>query len=166
MAVDDYPSNPFMKVSERLAMAALSALLLIALLTMVDAVLRWLGWTRVYGLHDLREFVFAVVVACCFPVGLLRGSSITVRFLKNVFGLRVAHHADRIAAMITLMLFGAATYGLALLSIDFMQAGRTTSTLGWPLAPWVWATTFAFVLATLAQGLRTYRLWTTDEEAA
>ncbi len=151
--------------AERLAFAALIALLIIAALTMLDAILRWLGVVRIYGLHDLREFVFAVVVASCFPIGLLRGSAITVRLFTLLAGKKAGVSADRFAALLTLIFFATATLGLALLSVDFMQAGRTTSTLGWNLAPWIWAVTSAFALATCAQVIYARETWRKNETA-
>ena len=158
----DRPSS-WSVVSEGLALLALGALLLIAALTMGDAILRWLGWTRIYGLHDLGEFVFAIVVASCFPIGLLRGSAITVRLFGVFFGSQARHKAEVFGALLTLVFFCLATASLAFLCLDVSAAGRTTSTLGWPLAPWAWATCIAFALATFAQAIRTMTLWRMSE---
>ena len=163
MATESDRRSSWSVVSEGLALLALGALLLIAILTMGDAILRWLGWTRVYGLHDLGEFVFAIVVASCFPIGLLRGSAITVRLFGVFFGKQTGQKADIFGALLTLIFFCVATASLAFLCLDVGAAGRTTSTLGWSLAPWAWATCIAFALATLAQAIRTITLWRIKE---
>jgi TRAP-type C4-dicarboxylate transport system permease small subunit len=146
-----------------LALISLGALLVVALLTMLDAALRTFGSIRVFGLHDITEFIFCVVVAACFPISLLRGNHITVRLFSHLFGDAAGHRAEQFGQWLTLLFFVASTWGLALIAQNFASAGRTTSTLDIPLAPWVWATTLAFGLASLVQGLIVIRRLDTEE---
>ena len=139
------------RLTRALAMAALAALLLVAALSLFDAAMRWSGGPRVPGLHDLMEFIFAMVVASCFPIGLMRRSTITVRLLGRWRGPRVAHWADLFGDIVTLIVFLGATAGVIALASEFGRAGRTTSTLDLPLAPWMWGTATALGLACLVQ---------------
>ena len=140
-----------LKLIHGLALAALTALMVVTTLTMLDAILRFSGAVRVVGLHDVTEFIFAVVVASCFPVSLMRGSNITVRILSNIAGDRVGKLGTKFGHILTLAFFVYSSYGLSKIAINFDEAGRTTSTLDIALAPWVWATVLVFLLSACVQ---------------
>lgn len=141
-------------ILEFLAIAGLAILMLIALLACVDVILRWALWPRVYGLSDLTEIIFAVIVASTFPAGLLRGGALSIRVVGRAMGEHANHAFEVIAGFVTLGFFALVTWTLAQQSVDMILAGRTTSTLGMPLAPWLSIMTLCFALSVIAQAAR------------
>lgn len=122
---------------DTMAVIGFTGLVLIAFMTLVDVTLRYLGAPRIPGLNDIEEVGFAIVVASCFPAGLKKGNAVTVRVLGKLLGPRLHSWLDVIGASFMLLFFALAAWQFTLFTIDYTAAGRTTSTLEWPVAP-VW----------------------------
>jgi TRAP-type C4-dicarboxylate transport system permease small subunit len=122
---------------DTMAIIGFTGLVIIAFMTLVDVTLRYLGAPRIPGLNDFEEVGFAIVVASCFPAGLKKGNAVTVRVLGKILGPRLHSWLDVIGAVFMLMFFLLAAWQFTLFTIDYTAAGRTTSTLEWPVAP-VW----------------------------
>ena len=61
-------------------------LLIIALATVGDVLMRWLFAEPIYAVDDLSQLGFAIVIVACFPAGLLQGHNVTIRFLGLAVG--------------------------------------------------------------------------------
>lgn len=126
-------------VTRRIAVIGFGGLVLMAVLTMADALLRWLGLPRIPGFGDYGEVVFALVIATCFPAGLLQGNNITIRFVGRGIGPRLAAIPEAFGAAATLVFFALLSWQFFVLTADYSANARTTATLEMPLAPWWWA---------------------------
>ena len=64
-----------------LSALGLSALLFLAVLTLVDGLARWLLNQPIEGVRDVAAVAIALAVSCCLPVGLMERSNIVIRAL-------------------------------------------------------------------------------------
>ncbi len=135
------------------AVIGFTGLVIIAFMTLVDVALRYLGFPRIPGLHDIEEVAFAIVIASCFPAGLKKGNAVTVRILGKLLGNRAHAWLDTIGAVFMLVFFILVAWQFVVFSIDYTANDRTTSTLEWPVAP-VWI--LASLLMIACVGVQTW----------
>jgi len=129
------------------AIVGFVGLVAIGALTMVDALSRHLGLPRIPGFDDYGEVAFAIIIASCFPAGLLHNQNITIGYLGRAFGRRGEAVLDTFGALVTLCFFAFVAVQFVEMTQKMPAAGRTTSTLGIPVAPWWWITTGLFFVA-------------------
>lgn len=144
-------------LTRRVALLGFAGLVALALLTMTDALARWTGLPRLPGFADYGELVFPIVIATCFPAGLLQGHNITIRFLGGglgrVAGPRAAAAPELLGALATFAFFALLAWQFVVLTLDLAANTRTTLTLELPLAPWWWVTTAIMALTLPVQAL-------------
>jgi TRAP-type C4-dicarboxylate transport system permease small subunit len=114
--------------------------MVMALLITWDGFARYLGAPRISGFSDYGEVVFPLVIASCFPAGLLRQTNVTVRVFGTMGGFRVNAALELFGAVVTLVFFGLLVWQFVLLAGQYADGGRTTRTIGLPLAPWFYVT--------------------------
>src|SRR6056297_472937 len=137
------------KGTDALALIGFAGLVVICLVTMYDGLARYLGFPRVYGLRDFGEVIFAVLIACCFPIGLLRNQNIAITFLGTALGPTATRFLNILAAVLTLIGFAIIAY--ALMERSAGLGDRTTRTGYMPVAPWAWAATVVIFCAVIVQ---------------
>jgi len=135
------------RTTRAVAIVGFVGLVAIGALTMVDALSRHLGLPRIPGFDDYGEVAFAIIIASCFPAGLLHNQNITIGYLGRAFGRRGEAILDTFGALITLCFFAFVAVQFVEMTQKMQTAGRTTSTLGIPVAPWWWITTALFFVA-------------------
>ncbi len=133
------------RLTRWVAIIGFTGLVVIGLMTMVDAVSRHLLLPRIPGFSDFGEVFFALVIASCFPAGLLHNQNVAVTFLGDALGARPRAVLNFLAALITLVVFALIAYQIVLMTIDYQQTGRVTSTVLMPTAPWWWVTSAILV---------------------
>lgn len=132
-----------------LALVGFASLVAICCLTMYDGLARYSGLPRVPGFRDFGEVIFAVLIACCFPIGLLRNQNISIVFLGKALGRRADAVLNLLAAVLVFGGFVLIVEGL----VD-RTAGlgdRTTRTGYMMVAPWAWAATAIMASALVVQ---------------
>lgn len=134
-----------------LAAMALGTLLVLCALLIADAGLRLGDGNRIHGLRDLEEFLFAVIIAACFPISVVRREHIRVRLWSHRGGAALGRRMDTFGDCCLLVLFTALAGGLGWLATDWWRAGRWTATLQYPLAPWVALSAVLLAWAALLQ---------------
>ena len=137
------------RLTRWLALLGFVSLVAICCLTMYDGLARYAGLPRVPGFRDFGEVVFAVLIACAFPIGLLRNQNITITFLGSALGDRPTRWLNVLSATTTLLAFALLAYAMVLRSEGL--SGRTTRTNVMLVAPWAWAATVILVGAVLVQ---------------
>lgn len=142
-----------MAAVDLLAALALGALLVLCALLIADAALRLLGGSRIHGLRDLEEFLFAIIIAACFPISAVRRQHIRVQLWSRRGNTRLGRRLDLFGDCCLLVLFLALAAGLSWLALDWWRAGRWTATLQYPLAPWVALSALLLTWAALEQGI-------------
>ena len=147
------------RITQTVALIGFCGLVVMALLIFYDGSARYLDLPRVAGFSDYGEVVFPIVIASCFPAGLLRQTNITVRFLGKVGGRRVNAVLEAFAALLTLAFFAVLVWQFIELTANYGAGGRTTRTIGIPLAPWWWLVTAIMALCVPVQAFVAYA-WT------
>ena len=127
------------RFTRRIAFIGLVGLLAVAVATMIDVLLRWLANAPIVGYEDVTQLLFAVIVASCFPAGLLQGRNITIRFLGKGLGPRRALWLAALGAVATLAFFTVVTWRILAFALDETVNNRFTQTLEMPTGPWWWA---------------------------
>lgn len=127
-------------ITQSVAIIAFGGLVIMAVLIFYDGAARTLNVPRISGFSDYGEIVYPIVIAACFPAGLLRQNNVAVRFLGKLGGPRINACLEAFAAIITLAFFAVLAWQLVLLTLKYGEGGRTTRTIGIALAPWWWIT--------------------------
>ena len=113
---------------------------------MFDSTMRWLSLPRISGFSDIGEVIFAVVIATCFPAGLVKGTNVSIRFLGSGLGPRASQWLETFGTLATLVFFGLLGWQFIVLTWDLQVNSRITQTLDFPIAPWWWVTTAIILL--------------------
>ena len=118
------------------AFAGFFALLGAAAITVTDALMRWLFDAPFYGWFDLSSLVYAVVIAACFPAGLLQGHNVTIRFLGIALGDRARYWLENSGAPLTPGFFVFIAWQFVVMPADLRATNDTTMTVGYITWPW------------------------------
>lgn len=143
-------TRPALDLATRLlALVGFAGLVAICLVTMYDGLARYFWLPRVPGFRDFGEVIFAVLIASCFPIGLLRNQNIAVTFLGKALGPRASAVLDFFAAILTLVGFAIIAYALVVRTGGLGM--RTTRTGFMLVSPWAWAATTILCSAVAVQ---------------
>ncbi|MFY9210537.1 MAG: TRAP transporter small permease subunit [Aestuariivita sp.] len=134
------------RITQSVALVGFCGLVVMALLIFYDGTARYLNAPRISGFSDYGEVIFPLVIASCFPAGLLRQTNVTVRVMGKLGGARVNAFFEFLAALVTLVFFAILVWQFFELTAKYASAGRTTRTIDVPLAPWWWGTTAIMAL--------------------
>jgi len=128
------------RITQNVAIVGFCGLVVMALLITWDGMARYLNAPRISGFSDYGEIVFPLVIASCFPAGLLRQTNVTVRIIGTAGSKRVNAALELFGAAVTLAFFGLLIWQFIHLAGQYQAGGRTTRTIGLALAPWWYAT--------------------------
>ena len=137
------------RLTRWLALIGFASLVAICVMTMYDGLARYSGLPRIPGFRDFGEVIFAVLIASCFPIGLLRNRNITITFLGTVLGPRARRVLDTFGAILVLAAFVLIAWALI---VRTDQIGMRTTRTGYMyVAPWAWAATLVMCSSVLVQ---------------
>lgn len=139
------------RITQIVATIGFTGLVLIAILTFYDGAARYLNLPRISGFSDYGKLFYPIIIATCFPAGLLRGTNITIRFAGKLAGRRGGAWIESFGALVTLCFFALLVWQFVLLTLDYQANSRVTGTVLLPLAPWWWITTAIMALCIPAQ---------------
>jgi TRAP-type C4-dicarboxylate transport system permease small subunit len=135
MALIDWASRA---LARALAVVGLGVLLVFAVMTMADGLLRFFFAHPIDVVRDASSLVAAFSVACCIPVAIIERSNITIRFLPKLAGARVGQFADIGAAFLVEVILILMTWQFVLFAEQAQSNGSATWMLRIPTSP-VWA---------------------------
>jgi TRAP-type C4-dicarboxylate transport system permease small subunit len=147
------------KLTHRVVVIGFTGLVLIGLLTMLDAVLRHLNLPRIPGFGDLGEVVFAIVIASCFPAGLRNDQNIRITLLGDRLAPGLKPWLEVLQATLTLVVFAAIAVQFVLMTWDLQVGHRVTSTIEMPVAPWWWIATIVMGISVPVQAGVVVQRW-------
>lgn len=125
-------------LSHALAAVGVGGLLLLALGTTLDVLLRY-GLARpIRGYAEVVALAAAVLLAACLPQVLASRANVTVDMVGRWLGPSAKRWFDRFGAVVTAALFGAMAWQFVLFALDKYRSNETLSVLRWPVWPW-WA---------------------------
>ena len=134
------------------AAAALGVLflLIVAGLTVVDIMVRAASGRPIHGADDLSRMLTIIIVAACFPAGLLERRQIKVTFLGDMVPA-VSRVLEVLGALLTGLMFALMAYYVTQYAIRVGASQEYTMVLRWPIAPWWWAASVCFWACVPAQ---------------
>lgn len=134
------------QINRTLALVAFCGLLLLAVMTALDVVSRWLLSVPLHGVNDVSAVMLAVIITACLPANLAQRQNITVEFLGNHLGGRGAAALNAFGSFATLAFVSLMSWRFVLYAQELSASGQTTWVLRLPVAPaWWLATGFLFL---------------------
>lgn len=146
-----------------LAVAGLTILLILAIFTLFDGLLRALANYPLDIVREIGDLVAAICGACCLPIVLLHRNNIVLRTFEKLLPTRGVRMIDVFAAVVIEIVMIAMALEFYLFAMKTLKAGDVTWLLNLPKAPfwfavdailWVGAAVQTFVLVQEALGLR------------
>ena len=141
-------------VARWLACSAIVALLMLAVGTVADIVLRYVFARPIRGFVDIASLAGAVLLSACFPYVLSSRGNIAIDALGNRLGATARRWLDRFAAAVSAGFFGVMAWQYLRFAMDLKGDAQTIPVLRWPVWPW-WAAVAGFVLIAAAIGMLT-----------
>jgi tripartite ATP-independent transporter DctM subunit len=130
--------------SRSIAFVGVLGMLIVASVTVLDVLLRWLFGTGVTALNEISTLIFAVAVSACMPAGLIGGVHLTVDVLKPLFSPRLAGWLAAAGQLFLLAFFGMLAWRLFMHADALVIEKRMTVILGVPEAPFMYAAAILF----------------------
>ena len=137
-----------------LAYVAVAALMLLALGTVADIVMRYVFARPIRGFVNIASLAGAVMLAACFPHVLASRGNIAIDALGNWLGASASRWLDRFAALVSTAFFSVMAWQYWRFSAGLKDDGQTIPVLRWPAWPW-WAAVAFFVLVAAVTALLT-----------
>jgi TRAP-type C4-dicarboxylate transport system permease small subunit len=137
-----------------IALIGAVAIMAMAAAVVVDVLMRWLFNAPILGVDDLGRYNLAVIVASFFPVCLVGGHFVTIRFVGRALGTRTALWLEVVGATATLFVFVVLAWQFFRFTLyDVTLTGLATPVLEIPQAPWWWVVTAIIVLCVPIQAV-------------
>lgn len=140
-------------VARALALIGFFGLLVLASMTTLDVLLRWLLNAPLQGVNDVSAVVMAVVIAACIPANLAMKQNITVEVIGAMGGPRLQRLFDAFASLLTMIFIALIAWQFVPYASGLRETGERTWVLAWPVWPWWTATSVMMVLAAIVQAL-------------
>ncbi|MEO3385326.1 TRAP transporter small permease [Mesorhizobium sp. CAU 1741] len=137
------------------ALIGFFGLLLLAAMTTLDVLLRWLFQAPIHGVNDVSSVVMAVVIAACIPANLAMKQNITVEVFGALAGPRLHRFFDALASVATLIFMVLVAWRFIPYAEGLRETGDRTWVLAWPLWPWWMASTALMIFAAIVQAIVT-----------
>jgi TRAP-type C4-dicarboxylate transport system permease small subunit len=148
------------------AVAGLSLLLILAVFTLLDGLLRAIANTPIDLVREIGDMVAAICGTCCLPIVLLHQNNIVLRIFDRILPPSGVRAIDTTAALVIEIVMIGMAWQFWRFGIKTMRAGDVTWLLNWPKAPFwfvvdgiLWAAVVvqAFVLIEEMTGVRRQR---------
>ncbi len=135
-----------------IALVGATAILGLAAAIMVDVLMRWLFNAPILGVDDLGKYNLAVIVSSFFPICLIGGHFVTIRFLGRAMGPLRALWLEAFGGLVTLFVFVLFSWQFFRFTLhDVTLTGLATAVLELPQAPWWWVVTVIIFACTAIQ---------------
>ena len=122
-----------------IAVAGLFVLLLLAVFTLFDGLLRAFANYPLDFVREVGDLVAAICGACCLPIALLHRNNITLRIFDKMLSSLGVRIVDIFAALLVEVVMIAMAFEFYLHGVKTMNAGDVTWLLNVPKAPFWFA---------------------------
>jgi TRAP-type C4-dicarboxylate transport system permease small subunit len=150
--------------SRRLALLGGWLLLLLSLVTCLDALLRKVLSSPISGTFEASELLLAAVIFLAMPYTGLTDGHVSVDALTGRLGARGQDWVVAVNALVCAVVLGAIAWQLGLVAAEHYRTARTTITARIPVFPFsapvaavAWLAALAFVVQALGAGARALR---------
>ena len=131
-----------------------------------DICLRIFASGGVIALNEIMGQMFGMAVAATLPAGAARRVNLKVDLMGNHFGPQLSRFLTVVGSICLLIFFAVLSYYVYRLGMRFLDQGRETLILKWPLGPTYIFATICVGLATLVQVVKVLRDATMPIEAS
>jgi len=136
------------------------AIMLMAGAIVGDVLMRWLFNAPILGVDDLGKYNLAVIVSSFFPLCLVGGHFVTIRFVGKALGTMRALWLEAFGSLMTLLVFLLLAWQFVRFTVwDVTLTGLATPVLEIPQAPWWWVVTAIIVLCVPVQVYVLFESW-------
>jgi TRAP-type C4-dicarboxylate transport system permease small subunit len=142
------------KVAQVLAGVGVIGLLLLALGTALDVILRYGFAKPIPGYADVTALAGAVLLSACMPQVVASRSNVSIDFAGKMFGEEVHKWLDRLGAFVTFAFFSVMAWQYMRFALEMKTTGETMAVLRWPVWPW-WTGVAIFIAITAVVALLT-----------
>lgn len=142
------------RAAAALALAAVVGLLLLALATALDVLLRYVFASPIRGFVDIASLAGAVLLAACFPYVLVVRANISVDMLGRRLGGAFKTALDRFAALVTAAFFVLMAWQYVRFALEMRETAQVIPVLRWGVWPW-WAAVALFIVLAAAAAVLT-----------
>jgi TRAP-type C4-dicarboxylate transport system permease small subunit len=118
-----------------LAVAGLLLLLILAVFTLLDGLLRAVANTPIDLVREIGDMVAAICGTCCLPIVLLQRNNIVLRTFDRILPPSGVRALDTVAAFVIEIVMIGMAWQFYLFSVKTMRAGDVTWLLNWPKGP-------------------------------
>jgi len=140
--------------AESLAGVAVVGLLVLAMVTGFDVLMRFVFRAPIRGMTDITMVAAAVLLSACLPHVVASRANITVMFIGRALGPTAFRVLNFFGSLVTCLFFIVMAWQCALYALDMYVAGETMPTLRWPVWPW-WAAVAICISLTAVVALAT-----------
>ena len=129
-----------------IALVGAVGILLLASAVVVDVIVRVLFNSPILGVDDLAKLILALIISSFFPVCLVGGHFVTIRFLGKFLGAKGGSWLEVAGGLGTLFVFCLLAWQFFRFTLfDVTLTGLGTVVLELPQAPWWWAVTVIII---------------------
>lgn len=128
-----------------LALIGFAGLFVLAMMTTLDVLMRWLFSAPIHGVNDVSAVVMAVVIASCIPANLAERRNISVEIFGAAVGPRTTRWLNAFASLVVFVVIALMAWKFIPFSRSAFDTGRQTWVLAWPVWPW-WAFATALLI--------------------
>jgi TRAP-type C4-dicarboxylate transport system permease small subunit len=148
------------------AVAGLSLLLILAVFTLLDGLLRAIANAPIDLVREIGDLIAAICGTSCLPIVLLHRNNIVLRLFDRILAPSGVRVIDTLAALVIEIVMIGMAWQFYLFGLKTMRAGDVTWLLNWPKAPfwfivdgilWVAVAVQTFVLIEEMLGARERR---------
>ena len=148
------PTGPLARllrtITRSAAIIAMIGLFIIAVVTVIDVLLRWIFNAPMHGATDIAGTAIMLVAAACFVSGANYQEHISIHLLGILFGKRVGRFFDILGSVVLAAFIVGIAYHLWGHSNEMVEENRQMSVLSWPMAPWWYGATILMWLCAAA----------------
>lgn len=145
--------NKSFALARGLALLGFTGLLVLAILTTSDVLLRWLFKAPLQGVNDISSVVMAVVIAACIPANLAMKQNIRVEVFGAAAGPRLKALFEVFSSALTFALIALIAWQFVAYVGSLKANGDRTWVLGWQVWPWWGVSMVMLWLAAFVQGM-------------
>lgn len=125
-----------------LSLIGLVGLLLLAFITVFEALSRKFLGLAILGVADLSSLVVSIAVCACMPLVFAKRGNITVRFIVDAAGFRGKAILECFGTLVSMFIFCLLAWQLLKYTNELFASKATTWIILWPTAPWWYVATF------------------------
>lgn len=121
-----------------IATASVAVMILLAMLTALDAVSRTLTGMAVGGLFELTGFALAAGILACFPASITERSNLIIDFVGQKMSPRVKGAFTLLGGVFLALFLGLLSWRIGVYALAVQGRAQTMAAIGLPLAPFFW----------------------------